>query len=1295
MRLAVPTLIVVVLLGVFAGRDELFVNSAQATGCGLTQAAFCDTFDQPQNGGTRSGDLNPVVWGVSRLTGNVNAGQGVLNGWFAADVQACDGSHHVQPPGDVIICNGQMREVTNDGHQVTTLAMYPKQPFDFAGRTGKVVFDVSNDTLNTHDAWPEFWLSDKPSPAPFNHFDSWQTLPRHGLAVRFGSGVGPGGYGYCPNGNNLDKQRWTVDSVAVVRDYVLDDTNGFGPRQVTFKVLDCVTAGSPGAMNHVELDISQNQIDVYATDAGATTLKHIAVANNVNLTLSRGLIWLEDVHYNAEKACCNDQGPHRNHTFAWDNVGFDGPFTYHDLSFDALDSLVPGNADGSIDLGKVAQANATTSWDVLGMPANPQAEAVRVLFNFQAPTSTPIALNVVVNGHAHAVPWPYPDAVWGTWHTLDVLVPITELVPGTNKVQIGGDQGMVVSNVNVVLVNAGASTPVSTATSTSTNTPVVTQTPTSTPVPASGACTFKLGGTAAFCEDGKASPGGRAGDLDDSRWSVGRVDGEYAPPNMMPFPSVAARCKAGNVSPDNDIFSCGSGFETALGAQNYALLSMRPRQAFDFTNRSGVISYNVDAATGSPQGWWHSVYVTQDPVPGAANTSQVSGMTPRNGVGVNFDGNNCSGNLGTSVRVNNAFTFNDYAETSVPFNNSVCIQTKAGSQNHIEIKLSTSRIEVWASDFSPDGVTFPNWRMIGSAPLSLNFSQGYVHFQHGQRAPGKYFNTPSSNYLWSGMSFDGPVVAQETAYVVPDALTPNGSKLNIGYGLNTPFNLGNVAGGSGKLTFSILYVNDSTHNSSTYAAKYRFNGGAWQSISAEYANALRCQAWGGNTDCNWSMGFSVPVTVPGGPTTVEIASDGVSAGYPPILANVELLTYGQTVTPIPTQTGTPVPVTGLHVVGNQLVDGSPVQLRGVSRSGGEYMCSSGSSDSFDGPTDQASIDAIKAWGVNVVRVSMNEDCWLGINGIPTNMTVDKYRQQVKAFVDLLSANGLYVILDLHWNAPGTQQSTGQMPMPDMDHTPAFWTSIAQTFGNYPNVLFDLFNEPFPDNNQDTTAAWTCLRDGGTCPGVSYQAAGMQTLVNTVRATGAKNVIMSPGILYAGGASRWLEFKPNDSTGNLAASWHTYKPNSNQCNTQACWDSVLAPIAASVPLIAGEIGQTDCASDYIVPLMTWLDQHKANYLAWAWDVYDCGGFPSLVSDYSGTPTNYGIGFRDHLLGVVPTATATNTPQPTQTPTVAPTATFTPTVAPTAQPIQVPAPPASGCFTLTAQDGVVDRSWKPCL
>ena len=86
-----------------------------------------------------------------------------------------------------------------------------------------------------------------------------------------------------------------------------------------------------------------------------------------------------------------------------------------------------------------------------------------------------------------------------------------------------------------------------------------------------------------------------------------------------------------------------------MSAQNYALLSMRPRQPFDFSGRTGTISYNVDALTEAGLSYWTSLAVTDTPQAGAANSSQGLGMLPDNGVLVNFD-NDCS-NPGNEVGV--------------------------------------------------------------------------------------------------------------------------------------------------------------------------------------------------------------------------------------------------------------------------------------------------------------------------------------------------------------------------------------------------------------------------------------------------------------------------------------------------------------------------------------------------------------------------------------------------------------------------------------------------------------------
>jgi hypothetical protein len=139
---------------------------------------------------------------------------------------------------------------------------------------------------------------------------------------------------------------------------------------------------------------------------------------------------------------------------------------------------------------------------------------------------------------------------------------------------------------------------------------------------------------------------------------------------------------------------------------------------------------------------------------------------------------------------------------------------------------------------------------------------------------------------------------------------------------------------------------------------------------------------------------------------------------------------------------------------------------------------------------------------------------------------------------------------------------------------------------------------------------------------------MQSLVNAVRSTGAGNVIIVGGLRWANDLTQWLAHEPADPDHNLAASWHSY--NFNACNTVACWDSQIAPVIASVPVVVGEMGQNDCADTYISPLMTWLDARSTSYLAWAWNAdFPCGSGPSLITDYGGTPTSYGAGYRSHL------------------------------------------------------------------
>jgi endoglucanase len=328
---------------------------------------------------------------------------------------------------------------------------------------------------------------------------------------------------------------------------------------------------------------------------------------------------------------------------------------------------------------------------------------------------------------------------------------------------------------------------------------------------------------------------------------------------------------------------------------------------------------------------------------------------------------------------------------------------------------------------------------------------------------------------------------------------------------------------------------------------------------------------------------------------------------------------------------------GVRVVENRLVDasGQTIRLLGVNRAGTEYACVQGWGI-FDGPTDAASVAAIRAWGANAVRVPLNEGCWLGLDTVPEEFRGPIYRAAIREWVATLRAAGLYVILDLHWVAPAGKRADRLRPMPDRDHAPAFWQQVAAEYGGDGAILFDLFNEPYPDHNRDTEEAWRCWRDGGTCVGVEYQAAGMQELVDAVRGTGATNVILLGGVQYANAFSRFRTYAPRDPANNLAASWHSY--NFMRWANEVSWDAQVAIPTAGVPLIAAEIGQDDCGTAFLARTLDWLDARGASYLGWAWNTWGrCDG-PVLIDNYDGTPSAMGRALFDHLarLGPAPLA-----------------------------------------------------------
>jgi hypothetical protein len=456
--------------------------------CGLAQPAFCDTFDSPSVNPGRGGAL-ASIWGASRVTGNANLFQGYDNAWADTQIILCDGSRPtVHPPQDIQICNGQVREAINDTG-LNDLAMYPRQPFDIAGRTGTVVFDVSDDTAGSHAAWPEFSFTDQPIPAPSPNQVAFPgvLLTRNSLNIEFSATVRRD----CVS---VDYSWITVSYQMSLVDVVYDGCM-LEPAQESF------------ALNHVELHISPTGWEAWGSDAGTTTMHKLAHAT-FNMPLTRGLVWMKDVHYNGNKPCEFDPTIpcQQMHTFAWDNFGFDGPVLPHDLGIELPDHTAivngfpPDNGYPTRDLGTSLNAlvnppGTHAHLDFSGAYALSNVEnASAALLELNYYAYDQVTFNYAVNGHAaHSQAW-IPGVPTWFQQTIALPVPVSELVDGTNGIDIWATNipsnlwGF--SNVDMILVGAGdggtqppaaTATPTAVATSTPTATsPAATSTPMAT-----------------------------------------------------------------------------------------------------------------------------------------------------------------------------------------------------------------------------------------------------------------------------------------------------------------------------------------------------------------------------------------------------------------------------------------------------------------------------------------------------------------------------------------------------------------------------------------------------------------------------------------------------------------------------------------------------------------------------------------------------------------------------------------------------------------------------------------------
>jgi endoglucanase len=280
------------------------------------------------------------------------------------------------------------------------------------------------------------------------------------------------------------------------------------------------------------------------------------------------------------------------------------------------------------------------------------------------------------------------------------------------------------------------------------------------------------------------------------------------------------------------------------------------------------------------------------------------------------------------------------------------------------------------------------------------------------------------------------------------------------------------------------------------------------------------------------------------------------------------------------------------------------------------------------------IVGIDEWKGNVIRLPVKDDYWFGKDADDGGAA---YRAIVDQVVTLAANRGAYVVLDLHrYRAPRQEYLK-------------FWTDAATRYKNHPAVIFDLLNEPHG-------VTWEIWRDGGFVEEKKkdgdedafltaeeklhnkhgFQSPGMQVMLDTVRATGARNLVLVGGLDYAYKLDGIVDgFGLKDATGNgIIYACHIYPWKKG-------WQKNLLDAAAKHPILLGELGantgkmswlpaeQQEDATTWVPAILGLIQQHKLNWTAWC---FHPKSGPRMLLDWNYTPTpEWGQPAKDALSG----------------------------------------------------------------
>lgn len=339
----------------------------------------------------------------------------------------------------------------------------------------------------------------------------------------------------------------------------------------------------------------------------------------------------------------------------------------------------------------------------------------------------------------------------------------------------------------------------------------------------------------------------------------------------------------------------------------------------------------------------------------------------------------------------------------------------------------------------------------------------------------------------------------------------------------------------------------------------------------------------------------------------------------------------------------------LHVEGNKVFNkkGERVMLTGVNCASLEWL-------SYPEKLLNTVITALDSWNANIIRLPLSQDRWYGFGGDQEGVdeSGERYRSLVDEIVGEIAKRKKYVIIDLHRSNCGSWGEFISGNMPDMNSL-VFWKSIAKRYGNHPNVLFGIFNEPFK-------VSWDCWRDGGEVTveyapqnignqimrdesgepeleRITFKVPGLQKMVETVRALGANNIAIIAGLDWGYELDGIAKGYVIDDCGGNGIILDSHQYPWKELDR---WEELVDVVKEKYPIIIGECGhygenvvvyeapQREVSEKWVPRLLSWVEKNE--YHITAWDFHHEAG-PSLIKnleDFEPTPF-WGVYYKEFL------------------------------------------------------------------